>query len=155
MQVFFGIVPFEEVPPLQIMWRVASGRYPSRRDNLRMSDETWGLIMHCWSRNPSDRPTMTEIVEKHLARTLLMPQSRNDNQLNQERSPHPSRSLARLVSEVWLLQSIAASWLKLLLANREGHHNESETSRPSAQTLKLTRLRQDRLSAESFLGRPA
>ncbi|BFZ10308.1 hypothetical protein BsWGS_13345 [Bradybaena similaris] len=54
--------PFDEIggPAFRIMWAVHSGRRPPPIQNLPKPLET--LMARCWSGNPPERPSMTEVV---------------------------------------------------------------------------------------------
>ena len=45
------------------MQLVTSGQRPERLNTPSMDDDAWNLIQRCWEYNPSDRPTMEEIVQ--------------------------------------------------------------------------------------------
>lgn len=68
VQVFFDAIPFEGQRQNQIINLIASGKQPRRQDSPRMNDGTWNLVEHCWFRDPSGRPTMEEIVARHMPR---------------------------------------------------------------------------------------
>lgn len=48
------------------MWLLANGVHPSRLDSPRMDDGIWNLIERCWSSDPSQRPSMEQVVTTYL-----------------------------------------------------------------------------------------
>jgi hypothetical protein len=48
---------------------------PDRCHGLEMSDELWELILKCWHRNATARPTPTELIQEinHITRIHLPP----------------------------------------------------------------------------------
>ena len=68
VQAFFGTIPFEGQAPHLITYWIAKGQRPSRLDSPKMDDETWNLVTNCWLHEPSERPTMSEIVARLMAR---------------------------------------------------------------------------------------
>ncbi|KAF8351806.1 hypothetical protein F5887DRAFT_912476 [Amanita rubescens] len=77
-----------------------------------LDDKMWNILCQCWSKNPSNRIKVDKLVTSFrsllpsegngglLAENGIVPQSKNNTQPNQERYFHPSRPLARLVSEL-------------------------------------------------------
>lgn len=63
-QIFFDTVPFKGKIEYQIMRLVASGERSDRLSSPKMEDSTWNLIRDCWKDDPSQRPSMKQIVEK-------------------------------------------------------------------------------------------
>ena len=68
VQAFFGTIPFEGQASHLITYWITKGQRPSRLDSPKMDDETWNLVTNCWLHEPSERPTMNEIVARLMAR---------------------------------------------------------------------------------------
>ncbi|KAK2463326.1 hypothetical protein APHAL10511_004637 [Amanita phalloides] len=62
--IFFDRVPFLNKNEFQITMLVTSGRRPDRPTEPRMANDVWNLIQDCWASNPSERPTMEDVVAK-------------------------------------------------------------------------------------------
>ncbi|KAF8345489.1 hypothetical protein F5887DRAFT_181416, partial [Amanita rubescens] len=62
-EIFFDAVPFQEIVQEQIPLLVSDGKRPTRLNTPRMDDCFWNVIQNCWSTNPSERPTMKQIVQ--------------------------------------------------------------------------------------------
>ncbi|KAG7090219.1 hypothetical protein E1B28_011820 [Marasmius oreades] len=55
--------------PPEVVLNVANGRTPPRPGESRvvergLNDEMWGLLVQCWNRTPSARPSIEEVLEK-------------------------------------------------------------------------------------------
>ncbi|KAF8324806.1 kinase-like domain-containing protein [Amanita rubescens] len=62
-QIHYDTMPFAGRRELQIMRLVSRGVLPPRQDQPPLSDEAWDIIQHCWTREPSERPRMKDVVE--------------------------------------------------------------------------------------------
>ncbi|KAF8351784.1 kinase-like domain-containing protein, partial [Amanita rubescens] len=62
--IFFDTIPFVDRNKHQIMRLVTAGERPERLTSPRMGDGLWNLIHRCWSANPLDRPSMTNITNE-------------------------------------------------------------------------------------------
>lgn len=56
---------------MQIIGSLASGKYSKRLADPSMDDRIWDLIQRCWLRNPSERPTMEQILAWNLASPII------------------------------------------------------------------------------------
>jgi Protein tyrosine and serine/threonine kinase len=64
-QVFTGEPPFPQVRPEAVIGRILRGRRPERPEESRklgLSDNVWNMVEACWSKDPSLRPTVSEVV---------------------------------------------------------------------------------------------
>ncbi|KAF9459519.1 kinase-like domain-containing protein [Collybia nuda] len=95
-EIFSGCVPFHTITnDYQIMSRIVAGRRPLRPivsepslqscSCLGLNDDMWLLIEDCWKKDPTGRPTATEIVSR-------LP--KRPNKVDTAVGPHPSRILA-------------------------------------------------------------
>lgn len=64
-------MPFNEKDTHEIIRLVSSEGHPTRLHDPEMDDNIWDLIRQCWMHNPSKRPTMEQIVMKHMTFTPL------------------------------------------------------------------------------------
>ncbi len=63
-QMFSGTHPFSEFPnDSTVILKVMSGTRPGRPSNL-LSEQMWQLMQHCWLAEPTQRPTIEEVVTR-------------------------------------------------------------------------------------------
>ena len=67
LEVLSGQVPFtREVNDLMVMNKVLEGERPGRPEGAEgvwFTDDLWATLQVCWSRQPSDRPTVEDVLE--------------------------------------------------------------------------------------------
>lgn len=61
-KILFDSVPFEKANNFIIMRLITDGIRPDRLEIPAIEDKMWDLISNCWEANPSERPTMEQIV---------------------------------------------------------------------------------------------
>lgn len=62
-QIFSGRAPFHERTDVAIAATVIiTDERPSRPTHQQLSDQLWEIIEKCWFRDPSQRPTILEVV---------------------------------------------------------------------------------------------
>ena len=64
-EVFSGKVPFHDLTNGAVVVQILGGKRPVKpptAEQLGLTTEMWGFIEKCWSANPSERPTMDEVV---------------------------------------------------------------------------------------------
>lgn len=64
-----GYPPFGSEPNAAVYAALDEGRHPDRPANpsvIRngLDDALWSLLTQCWTREPLDRPTITEVIEE-------------------------------------------------------------------------------------------
>lgn len=63
-QIFSGRLPFQNKKETAVVVTViTSDERPPRPAHPQLSDELWEMIEKCWRRDPSQRPTIQEIVD--------------------------------------------------------------------------------------------
>ncbi|KAF8338652.1 kinase-like domain-containing protein [Amanita rubescens] len=62
-EIHYDTVPFAGRHALQIMRILTRGILPPRLDEPPLSDGAWDMIQRCWTRKPSKRPRMKDVVE--------------------------------------------------------------------------------------------
>lgn len=74
MEIFSGQVPFFECTlEITVVLKVTTGERPSRPsvceprkqncESVGLSDEIWNMVDKCWSANPDDRPSASDVVQ--------------------------------------------------------------------------------------------
>ena len=61
-QVFTGVVPFNNKPPVATMVAIMGGKRPQRPEHPAFTDELWTLIQRCWDQDPHSRPEVSEAL---------------------------------------------------------------------------------------------
>ncbi|KAG6330032.1 hypothetical protein ID866_9059 [Astraeus odoratus] len=71
LELFTREIPFAkfriEIIAIQIIMNGAPGRPSDASTCSRMTDDWWDICLLCWQRDPSSRPTMSEIVRRIVA----------------------------------------------------------------------------------------
>ena len=65
VEVFSGKVPFPDMTNGAVVVRIVNGKRPAKppaAEQLGLTAEMWKFVERCWSANPSERPTMDEVV---------------------------------------------------------------------------------------------
>jgi len=62
-QIHYDAMPFAGRRGPQIIFLVSRGILPPRQDEPPLSDGAWDIIQRCWTRKPSERPRMKDVVE--------------------------------------------------------------------------------------------
>ena len=65
VEVFSGKVPFPDMTNGAVVVQIVNGRRPVKppaAEQFGLTAEMWKFIEKCWSANPSERPTMDEVV---------------------------------------------------------------------------------------------
>ncbi|CAE7226331.1 unnamed protein product [Rhizoctonia solani] len=66
LETFTGAFPFPERTDINVIFAVVGGALPTRPTELgsdREGDLMWRLLLNCWNRNPSKRPSAAQVVE--------------------------------------------------------------------------------------------
>ena len=64
-QIFSGTHPFSEFPnDSTVILKVMSGTRPDRPSSNLLSEQMWQLMQHCWLAEPTQRPTIEEVVTR-------------------------------------------------------------------------------------------
>ena len=64
-QAFTGRRPFSEFTAPAVNSMIIDGKQPARpqeAQGLGLMDSVWDMTVHCWSQDPAQRPTMSEVV---------------------------------------------------------------------------------------------
>ena len=64
-QVLTGLCPFHHLGPFAVVIAVREGEHPKRPlhvESPRFSDRLWKLLLRCWDKSPSARPTAQELL---------------------------------------------------------------------------------------------
>ncbi|KII88779.1 hypothetical protein PLICRDRAFT_42015 [Plicaturopsis crispa FD-325 SS-3] len=62
LEVMTGQAPFPNINrDITVAFELVRGRLPDRPNVKGLSDGLWDLMMHCWNKNPKERPSMTDI----------------------------------------------------------------------------------------------
>ena len=65
VEVFTGKIPFGNMRNEMVPVQIAQGKRPVKPqavEQLGLTAEMWKFIEKCWSQNPAERPTMSEVV---------------------------------------------------------------------------------------------
>ncbi|KAL4078978.1 kinase-like domain-containing protein [Scleroderma yunnanense] len=86
LELFTRKHPFHEIPTtVGIITRVSTGRTPSRPSTedtcARLTDKWWGICSKCWESDPTDRPTMTYVMQT-ITKIMNMPRAAIPNGVN-------------------------------------------------------------------------
>ncbi|KAJ7586650.1 kinase-like domain-containing protein [Mycena floridula] len=66
-EVFTGKPPFceqKKFHEMAIMFKVRNGERPTRPASSELNDTVWNCMEDCWKKNPDERPTAEEIVQR-------------------------------------------------------------------------------------------
>jgi len=64
IEVHTGSRPFSEIPTLAVLLKILEGERPNRpRDTPGISDFLWKIMEQCWNTQPSDRPSIKDVVQ--------------------------------------------------------------------------------------------
>ncbi|KAG9318468.1 kinase-like domain-containing protein [Chiua virens] len=58
-----GHIPFEELPPKDMLQCIRAHQRPNRPESVRGSDPVWRVADGCWESNPEDRPSARRIID--------------------------------------------------------------------------------------------
>ncbi|KAF8325734.1 kinase-like domain-containing protein [Amanita rubescens] len=62
-EIHYDTVPFVGKTDFQVLALASRGILPSRLEDQPLSDLAWDVIQRCWTREPSKRPRMKDVVE--------------------------------------------------------------------------------------------
>lgn len=62
IQVFTGVIPFNDISYLAATSAIVKGIRPPRPTHPTFTDCLWTLMQSCWDQNPRTRPTISEVV---------------------------------------------------------------------------------------------
>jgi hypothetical protein len=72
--------PFSEIPfDTTVATRILNGLRPRRPPEIALSNELWSLMEFCWSREASNRPVMSAVVDA--IKSILDPSDGNPGQV--------------------------------------------------------------------------
>ncbi|KAJ7359530.1 kinase-like domain-containing protein [Mycena albidolilacea] len=64
-EILTGKAPFFEIPrDITVTFKVVEGLRPSRPDTIPVDDDLWRLLQDCWQATPSDRPSISQIIQR-------------------------------------------------------------------------------------------
>jgi len=66
-EIHYDTVPFAGSSKVQIMVFISRGVYPPRLIDPPLSDDEWGLIRHCWTKEPTQRPAIQDVLKSMYA----------------------------------------------------------------------------------------
>ncbi|CUA73158.1 hypothetical protein RSOLAG22IIIB_10598 [Rhizoctonia solani] len=69
LEVITGLPPYESLGELAALAKIMTKTHPERPEahipsGVEQADRLWSLLTDCWSPNPDDRPTASEVRDK-------------------------------------------------------------------------------------------
>ncbi|KAF8328947.1 kinase-like domain-containing protein [Amanita rubescens] len=86
-EIHYDSIPFAGKQEIQIMTFVFRDKRPPRLAEPPFSDQAWRIIQRCWVREPSERPSMEDVVE-NISRLASVPTNVRDHEMP-EKVPSP------------------------------------------------------------------